>query len=73
MLITTLTTILGLLPMALGIGEGAELRQPMGITVIAGLASATLLTLLVVPVLYRVLMRPRLSLPSAVDEKVDVS
>lgn len=60
-LITTLTTILGLAPMALGIGEGAELRQPMGITVIAGLASATLLTLLVVPVLYRVVMRERTS------------
>ncbi|HSG65140.1 MAG TPA: efflux RND transporter permease subunit, partial [Gammaproteobacteria bacterium] len=55
-LITTLTTVLGLMPMALGIGEGAELRQPMGVTVIAGLTSATLLTLLVVPVLYRLLM-----------------
>jgi HAE1 family hydrophobic/amphiphilic exporter-1 len=55
-LITTLTTVLGLTPMALGLGEGAELRQPMGITVIAGLVSATLLTLVVVPVLYRVLM-----------------
>ena len=58
-LITTLTTILGLGPMALGLGEGAELRQPMGVTVIAGLASATLLTLIVVPVLYRVIMRSR--------------
>ena len=57
-LITTLTTVLGLLPMALGIGEGAELRKPMGITVIAGLSSATMLTLLIVPVLYAVLMRP---------------
>lgn len=55
-LITTLTTVLGLMPMALGLGEGAELRKPMAITVIAGLVSATVLTLIVVPVLYRILM-----------------
>ncbi len=58
-LITTLTTVLGLMPMALGIGEGAELRKPMGITVIAGLVSATVLTLVVVPVLYRLLLPER--------------
>ena len=40
----------------LGFGEGAELRQPLGVTVIAGLASATLLTLVFVPVLYKTLM-----------------
>jgi HAE1 family hydrophobic/amphiphilic exporter-1 len=57
-LITTLTTVLGLLPMALGIGEGAELRTPMAVTVIAGLVSSTLLTLVVVPVLFRVVMQP---------------
>ena len=51
-LITTVTTVLGLLPLALGIGEGAELRTPMAICVIAGLTSATLLTLIVVPVVY---------------------
>ena len=51
-LITTLTTVLGLIPMALGLGEGAEIRQPMALTVIAGLASSTLLTLLVIPVVY---------------------
>ena len=56
-LITTLTTVLGLLPMALGLGEGAELRKPMAVTVIAGLTSATVLTLVVVPVLYAVMMR----------------
>ncbi len=55
-LITTLTTVLGLLPMALGLGEGAELRKPMAITVIAGLSSSTLLTLLVVPTLYALMM-----------------
>ncbi|MBZ0269611.1 efflux RND transporter permease subunit, partial [bacterium] len=54
-LMTTTTTILGLLPMALGLGEGAELRAPLAITVISGLAVATLLTLVVVPVAYTLL------------------
>ena len=54
-LMTTLTTILGLVPMALGLGEGAEIRQPMAITVIGGLAVSTLLTLIVIPVVYSVL------------------
>jgi len=49
---TTLTTTLGLMPMAIGLGEGAELRAPIAITVISGLLSSTLLTLVVIPVLY---------------------
>jgi len=51
-LMTSATTILGLAPMALGIGEGAELRAPLAITVIGGLLCATPLTLLVIPVVY---------------------
>jgi HAE1 family hydrophobic/amphiphilic exporter-1 len=51
-LMTTTTTVLGLLPLALGLGEGAELRMPMGITVIGGLLFSTLLTLILVPVVY---------------------
>ncbi|MCB9704344.1 MAG: efflux RND transporter permease subunit [Myxococcales bacterium] len=51
-LMTTLTTVLGLLPMALGLGDGAEIRTPMAITVIAGLAFSTLLTLVVIPTVY---------------------
>jgi len=51
-LMTTLTTVLGLIPMALGLGEGAEIRTPMAITVIAGLTSSTLLTLVVIPTVY---------------------
>jgi len=51
-LMTTATTVLGLLPMALGLGEGAELRAPLAVTVISGLLLATLLTLVVVPVAY---------------------
>ncbi len=49
---TTITTVLGLLPMALGIGRGADLRAPMAISVIGGLLVATALTLIVVPVVY---------------------
>jgi HAE1 family hydrophobic/amphiphilic exporter-1 len=56
-LMTTLTTVLGLLPMAIGLGEGAELRAPLAITVIGGLTVATALTLLVIPVVYSVLDR----------------
>jgi HAE1 family hydrophobic/amphiphilic exporter-1 len=54
-LMTTATTVLGLLPMALGIGEGAELRAPLAVTVIGGLLLATGLTLIAVPVLYTLL------------------
>ncbi|KHE92831.1 MAG: acriflavin resistance protein [Candidatus Scalindua brodae] len=53
-MMTTTTTILGLLPLALGFGEGAELRMPMGITVIGGLLFSTLLTLILVPIVYDV-------------------
>ena len=49
---TTLTTILGMVPMAVGTGEGAELWRPMGTAVIGGLTFSTILTLLFVPVLY---------------------
>ncbi|HUF78257.1 MAG TPA: efflux RND transporter permease subunit, partial [Thermoanaerobaculia bacterium] len=53
-------TVLGLLPMALGLGEGAELRAPLAVTVIGGLTVATVLTLVVIPVVYSVLDRKRL-------------
>jgi HAE1 family hydrophobic/amphiphilic exporter-1 len=56
-MMTTLTTVLGLLPMALGLGEGSELRAPMAVTVIGGLLTSTFLTLLVVPVMYSLLDR----------------
>jgi HAE1 family hydrophobic/amphiphilic exporter-1 len=51
-LMTTLTTVLGLLPMAIGFGEGAELRQPLAIVVSFGLVASTALTLLVIPAVY---------------------
>lgn len=51
-LMTTLTTVLGLVPMAIGIGSGSELRTPMATVVIGGLSFSTVLTLVVVPVVY---------------------
>ncbi|MBR4839506.1 MAG: efflux RND transporter permease subunit [Paludibacteraceae bacterium] len=51
-IMTTLTTILGMMPMAIGTGEGAEMWRPMGISVIGGLTVSTILTLILVPVLY---------------------
>ena len=56
-LMTTLTTTLGLLPLALGFGEGAEIRSPMAITVIGGLTVSTVLTLIVIPVVYSLVDR----------------
>jgi multidrug efflux pump subunit AcrB len=49
---TTATTVLGLLPMAIGLGDGAALRQPLAVTVIGGLVASTLLTLVVIPCAY---------------------
>ncbi len=51
-MMTTLTTTLGLIPLAAGFGDGAELRAPMAITVIGGLIFSTMLTLILIPVLY---------------------
>ena len=54
---TTVTTLFGFLPLALGTGEGSEIRAPMAITVIGGLTVSTLLTLFVIPVVYDLLDR----------------
>jgi len=62
-LMTSATTIVGLLPMALGLGEGAELRAPLAITVIGGLSVATVLTLVVIPVVYSLFDREVLVVP----------
>jgi HAE1 family hydrophobic/amphiphilic exporter-1 len=53
-LMTTATTVLGLAPMALGLGDGAEIRTPMAIAVISGLTVSTLLTLIVIPSAYAI-------------------
>lgn len=54
-LMTTAATILGMMPIALGLGAGAELRAPMAIAIIGGLITSTLLSLIVVPVVYALL------------------
>ncbi len=56
-LMTTLSSVLGLLPLAIGIGEGAEVRAPLAITLIGGLVVSTVLTLVVIPVVYAVVDR----------------
>jgi HAE1 family hydrophobic/amphiphilic exporter-1 len=53
-LMTTITTLVGLLPLALSRGEGSETWQPLGITMIGGLSVSTLITMLFVPTLYAV-------------------
>ncbi|WP_313073065.1 efflux RND transporter permease subunit [Melaminivora sp.] len=54
---TTLAAILGALPLAIGFGQGAELRQPLGVTIVGGLVASQLLTLLTTPVVYVLLDR----------------
>jgi HAE1 family hydrophobic/amphiphilic exporter-1 len=66
-LMTTLTTVLGLVPMALSFGDGAELRAPLAVTVAFGLAVATFLTLLVIPAAYK-MVPSRVSVESDLDE-----
>ena len=63
-LMTTLAAMLGALPLAIGFGEGAELRRPLGITIIGGLIASQLLTLLSTPVIYVLLDKLRRRSPS---------
>jgi len=51
-LMTTGTTVLGLLPLAAGLGDGAEIRSPLAIVVIAGMVTSTVLTLVIMPTIY---------------------
>jgi HAE1 family hydrophobic/amphiphilic exporter-1 len=69
-LMTTSTTVLGLLPMAMGLGDGAEIRTPMAITVIFGLFTSTALTLIIIPSLYYTVesIRERWIRPAAAGE-----
>ncbi|MFP6598927.1 MAG: efflux RND transporter permease subunit [Deltaproteobacteria bacterium] len=61
-LMTALSTIFGILPIALGTGAGAETRRPLGVAVVAGMTTSTLLTLVVVPVFYSMIDRARTGL-----------
>jgi len=54
-LMTAMTTILGLTPLAIGFGSGAEIRSPLAITVIGGLTTSTVMTLILIPVIYSIL------------------
>jgi multidrug efflux pump subunit AcrB len=56
-LMTTLTTVMGMLPLALALGEGSEMLQPLAITIVSGLLFSTLVSLLLVPVMYQYLAR----------------
>jgi len=56
-IMTTATTILGMLPLALSTGEGSEIWKPMGIVVVGGLIFSTLVTMILVPVVYRIVVR----------------
>ena len=67
-LMTTATTVLGLLPMSLGLGEGAEIRTPMALTVIAGLISSTILTLIVIPTVYSLVNKDKAVVTESVTE-----
>ncbi|MDU0355322.1 efflux RND transporter permease subunit [Paraglaciecola aquimarina] len=72
-LMTTLTTSLGLLPMAIGLGEGAEIRTPMAVTVIYGLMFSTLLTLFFIPILYSVFDRKQFAATTAPQLNLNVN
>jgi multidrug efflux pump subunit AcrB len=54
-LMTTLTTVVGMLPLAMALGEGSEMLQPLAVTMVAGLSYSTLVSLVLVPLVYRLL------------------
>jgi multidrug efflux pump subunit AcrB len=66
---TALAMILGMLPMALGLGEGGEQNAPLGRAVIGGLAAATVTTLFFVPVVYSLLRKAK---PSSIDIEAEL-
>ena len=70
-LMTSITTILGLIVMAMGVGTGSEMMQPIAIVCIGGLTYATLMTLFVVPVLYEMMNRKEMVKIS--DEELEIS
>ena len=70
-LMTAFTTILGLVPLALGMGQGAEMLQPMAIVTIGGLVYATFMTLFFVPALYDVMNKKEMKRVMIEDEEED--
>ena len=69
-LMTAITTILGLLPLAIGLGTGAEMMQPVAIVCIGGLLYATLTTLIVIPIMYRVFAKKHME--KIAEEELEV-
>lgn len=71
-LMTAITTVIGLLSMALGIGEGTEMMQPVAIVCIGGLIYATIMTLFIVPVMYDVFNKKPMRVVNKEDlEEID--
>lgn len=68
-LMTTITTVLGMLPLAMGLGDGGEFLRPLGIVVFSGLSLATLLTLLIIPCFYLILHE---LIPSWLSRKINL-
>ena len=56
-LMTTLTTVFGMMPLAIGIGEGAEMLRPLAVTIVSGLSFSMLVSLVLVPVMYELTHR----------------
>lgn len=63
-LMTTLTTVVGMLPLAIGIGEGAEMLQPLAVTIVSGLSFSMLVSLILVPVIYGFFHRHGMQAPA---------
>ena len=68
-LMTTLTTVVGMIPLSLGIGAGGEMMAPMAISVIGGLSASTLLTLIIIPCLYEMIDNSRNKREAKREEK----
>jgi multidrug efflux pump subunit AcrB len=58
-LMTTLTTVAGMSPLAVGFGDGAEMLRPLAVTIVSGLSFSLLVSLLLVPLIYRLFASPR--------------
>lgn len=69
-LMATLTTVLGIVPMALGLGEGSEIYAPLGQTIAGGLLSSTLITLFLVPLIYFKVEQKFLKSPESVNSSL---
>jgi len=68
-LMTTLTLILGMLPLALSLGPGTEMRSGMAVVLIGGLTTSTLLTLVLVPVVYTIAEELRVKVPALLGRR----